>query len=136
MPGPIRNSRASLPRDAFLDQLRARDEERAKPRFDVNATATVEDCTVAICFTMKQLEEMATRNPWIVGRPCDDCHLPIALWGFAWYIPDKEDGCLDPCVTLCKACFKYSLSNPRFDFEEDTDFAPEVSCLPFPVRHF
>ncbi|KAF8181853.1 hypothetical protein K438DRAFT_2168183 [Mycena galopus ATCC 62051] len=130
MTGPIHNVRPALPRDAFIDQLRVRAEQRARPRFDVNATVTVEDCTFAICFTMKQLEDMATRNPGIIGLPCKNCDLPIALWDFGWYILDKEDNSLDPCVIICKACFKYSLSNPQFDFEEDTEIAPQCTCPP------
>ncbi|KAF8188614.1 hypothetical protein K438DRAFT_1972301 [Mycena galopus ATCC 62051] len=132
MTGPIHNVRPALPRDAFIDQLRVRAEQRARPRFDVNATVTVEDCTFAICFTMKQLEDMATRNPGIIGLPCKNCDLPIALWDFGWYILDKEDNSLDPCVIICKACFKYSLSNPQFDFEEDTEIAPQTLTTGLP----
>ncbi|KAF8185777.1 hypothetical protein K438DRAFT_1765566 [Mycena galopus ATCC 62051] len=98
MTGPIHNARTALPRDVFIDQLRVRAKQRAQPRFDVNATATVEDCTLAICFTMKQLEDMATRNPGIVGLPCKNCNLPIALWGLGCISEPEPGHCIGRVV--------------------------------------
>ncbi|KAF8164177.1 hypothetical protein K438DRAFT_1775692 [Mycena galopus ATCC 62051] len=129
MTGPTRNIRQPASRGAlvFVNEARLRADQ---PRFDINTSSTLEDAAVVMCFTRKELDDMAARNPWIIGKSCKECLLPVALWGFGWYILDKEDNSLDPCDLICKACWKYSLSNPRFDWEEDTEIAPECTCPP------
>ncbi|KAF8174344.1 hypothetical protein K438DRAFT_1980369 [Mycena galopus ATCC 62051] len=129
MTGPIRNTRtrAPLPPGTLVDQARLR---VPTPRFDINASSSLEDSAVAMCFTRNELDSMAARNLWVIGKSCKKCQLPVALWGFGWYILDKEDDSLDPCDLICKACWKYSLSNPRFDWEEDSETTPECTCPP------
>ncbi|KAF8147543.1 hypothetical protein K438DRAFT_1780012 [Mycena galopus ATCC 62051] len=129
MTGPTRNIRHPSSRSTivFVDHARLRADQ---PRFDINTSSTLEDAAVVKCFTRKELDDMAARNPWIISQSCKECFLPVALWGFGWYIIDKEDNSLDPCDLICKACWKYSLSNPRFNWEEDTEIAPECTCPP------
>ncbi|KAF8121652.1 hypothetical protein K438DRAFT_1793648, partial [Mycena galopus ATCC 62051] len=82
---------------------------------------------VALGFTLEELEAMATAaNPGIIGVSCIKCDLPVALWGFGLYIFDTDDNTLIVIDYICKACWKYSLSNPRFDREEDTEIAPPL----------
>lgn len=114
-------------RGTLVDQLnRLVAEDRAKPRFDVNAS-TLAEPQVGHCFTLTELEKMSGAHPEI-GTACEMCHLPVPLWGFGWYIWDQEDGVLCVIYRICKACWRYSQSNPRYDWEEDTTATPAVSA--------
>jgi len=115
------------PIGTLVDQLNRIIEENATPRFDVNATMAYDKAAVALGFTLEELEAMAAAaNPGIIGVSCIKCDLPVALWGFGLYIFDTDDNTLIVIDYICKACWKYSLSNPRFDWEEDTKIAPPV----------
>ncbi|KAF7345167.1 hypothetical protein MSAN_01893000 [Mycena sanguinolenta] len=132
MPGPSRNIRAGpakpyartpLPKDTLVDQLN-RLAAKEPIRFDLNATATTGDTAVAICFTREQLNSM--ENPILVGKCCVVCHLVVALWGFGWYILDKDDNTFDITHFICKACWRFSDSNPRFD-NDDAEVVPQIA---------
>ncbi|KAF8197346.1 hypothetical protein K438DRAFT_2016570 [Mycena galopus ATCC 62051] len=117
------------PIGTLVDQLNRIIGQHATPRFDVNATMAYDKAAVALGFTLEELEAMATAaNPGIIGVSCIKCDLPVALWGFGLYIFDTDDNTLIVIDYICKACWKYSLSNPRFDWEEDTEIAPPCTC--------
>ncbi|KAJ7240117.1 hypothetical protein B0H12DRAFT_1074829 [Mycena haematopus] len=146
MSGPTRNTRASpaktksyarrpLPQLTLVEQLNriVAEDPTPKKRFDLNATASTDEPGVAICFTLKELESMV--NPILVGASCTNCHLVVAPWGFGWYILDKKDNAFDLAHFICKACWRYSTSNPRFDWDEalmagDLQAAPICTCPP------
>lgn len=110
----------------MVDELtRALAEDRNTPRFDVNAS-TLAAPKVGHCFTQRELKTMSRAHPEI-GTPCEMCHLPVPLWGFGWYIWDQEDEVLDVTYRICKPCWRYSDSNPLYDWEEDTTTTPPVS---------
>ncbi|KAJ7880960.1 hypothetical protein B0H13DRAFT_1891538 [Mycena leptocephala] len=76
------------------------------------------------------LEELKTReaSQLHVGSPCLRCGLCVPSFGFGWYTPGDEDPHdLDVIYRECKACWRYSASNPRFDCEEDTTKLPPAS---------
>ncbi|KAF8135931.1 hypothetical protein K438DRAFT_1786691 [Mycena galopus ATCC 62051] len=125
MTGPTRNichpsSRGTI---VFVDHARLRADQ---PRFDINASSTLEDAAVVKCFTRKELDDMAARNPWIISQSCKECFLPVALWGFGWYILDKEDNSLDPLLEVLPQQSPIRLG-------EDTEIAPECTCPPVPA---
>ncbi|KAF8144852.1 hypothetical protein K438DRAFT_1945314 [Mycena galopus ATCC 62051] len=100
------------PIGTLVDQLNRIIEENATPRFDVNATMAYDKAAVALGFTLEELEAMAAAaNPGIIGVSCIKCDLPVALWGFGLYIFDTDDNTLIDIDYICKACWKYSLSN-------------------------
>ncbi|KAF8213035.1 hypothetical protein K438DRAFT_1957615 [Mycena galopus ATCC 62051] len=136
MSGPIRPTAPRIqvahpyePTGNLVDQLNRIIRDNTPLRFDVNATMAYDKAAVVLGFTLKELEAMAVAaNPGIIGVPCKKCDLPVALWGFGLYIFDTDDSTLNVIDYICKACWKYSLSNPHFDWEEDTEVAPSCTC--------
>ncbi|KAJ6479057.1 hypothetical protein C8R45DRAFT_1101476 [Mycena sanguinolenta] len=122
-PGPAKPyNRIPLPKGTLVDQLN-RLAAKEPLRFDLNATSTTSDTAVTICFTREQLASM--ENPILVGASCRVCHLVVAQWGFGWYIFEKEDNAFDITHFICKACWWFSDSNPRFD-HDDAEIAPQI----------
>ncbi|KAF8144832.1 hypothetical protein K438DRAFT_1782455 [Mycena galopus ATCC 62051] len=118
---PTRNIRHPSPHGTivFVDHAHLRADQ---PRFDINASSTLEDAAVVKCFTRKELHDMAARNPWIISQSCKECFLPVALWGFGWYILDEEDNSLDPLLEVLPQQSPIRLrggygDSPRGDFK-------------------
>jgi hypothetical protein len=101
-------------------------EDRAKPRYDINLT-DVDRPKVAVMLTLEELKAREG-SQLHVGTPCLRCGLIVPSFGFGWYTPGDEDPRdLDVIHRECKACWRYSASNPRFDCEDDTTRLPPVS---------
>ncbi|KAJ7040120.1 hypothetical protein C8F04DRAFT_1178220 [Mycena alexandri] len=77
--------------------------------------------------------EMQAEKKWHpADTPCSMCGLFVALFGFGCYFKNTIEPELGSHIIwhICKACFRFSDSNPRFDWETMTTTAPPCSCPP------
>ncbi|KAJ7018145.1 hypothetical protein C8F04DRAFT_1278070 [Mycena alexandri] len=78
--------------------------------------------------------EMQAEKKWhpASDTPCSMCGLFVALFGFGCYFKNTIEPELGSHIIchICKACFRFSDSNPRFDWETMTTTAPPCSCPP------
>lgn len=75
--------------------------------------------------------EMQAEKKWHpADTPCSMCGLFVALFGFGCYFKNTIEPELGSHIIwhICKACFRFSDSNPRFDWETMTTTAPPVSA--------
>lgn len=74
--------------------------------------------------------EMQIDKKWHPAeKRCTMCNLFVAPLGFGCYFQNTTEPELGSHIVwhICKACFKFSESNPRFDSETMTTTAPPVS---------
>ncbi|KAJ7740327.1 hypothetical protein B0H16DRAFT_1729024 [Mycena metata] len=80
----------------------------------------------------RTLQELEREKRWHPQDPCEDCHLPVALFGFGSYVINDDDPTSGFYVfhKVCKACYPYNVLNARFDAIRDTTVGPPCTCPP------